>query len=398
MTKTFLPHRFVELNKIVVNTENADAFVESLTDSATAETGLATGDLLLFSDISANDGRKMTLTTLQNFLNGLTFTEGLGPHHLQNAGFTSTVAGNANTIALKGKDLSDPSLNNAVYVAFQNAIIATGNYTIIKTTTATSIVIPSGATLGFTSSEDGYVYLYGINNAGTMELAVAKKALWQEHQLASTTAISAAADSDDVLYSTTARTDVPVRLLGRQRITTEATPGEWGTGPTELIVRAPAMKKTGDIIQRIDNLDSALATGGTAIPIDDTIPQQSTEGALFISQAITPKSTINLIKIEADLMLSMAATAEVAVALFQDSIENALSVMAADPRASGSVSTIKLEHVRIADPSSSTPSSITYKIHAGGNAGATVTFNGAVGGRYFGGAAGSILSVTEIQA
>ncbi len=404
---------------------DADAFVETLADGATAETDPAVGDLLLLSDVSANDGRKMTFANLLKVVNLLTadatpdavadylltydadvslvkkvliadlLTSGIGPHHLQNAGFTSTVAANANTIALKGKDLNDPSTSNPVLVAFQNATIATGDYTIIKTTSATSIIIPDGATLGFTSSEDGYVYIYGINNAGTLELAVSKKALWQEHQLVSTTAIDATADSDDVLYSTTARTDVPVRLLSRQRITTGATAGQWGTGPTELVVWSPGMKKTGDVVQYVPNSDGAVATGTTVIPLDDTVPQ-NTEGDQYLSGVITPTSSINQLRIESVVNASHSTTnTQMTAALFQDAVANALAAaFTGKPDVGAGTAEIAVNHHMVAGSTSQ----ITFKIRCGSSSAGTTTFNGKSGARLYGGVLASRLDIWEIQA
>lgn len=404
---------------------DADAFIETLADGATAETAPVVGDLILLSDASENDGRKMTLANLLKVINVLTadaspdaaadylltydadataakrvlisnlFPEGLGAHHAQNVGFTSTVAASANTIALKGRDLSAPSATNSVDVAFQNATIATGDYAVVRTTAATSIVIPNGATLGFTTSEDGYVYIYGINNAGALELAVSKKALWQEHQLASTTAISAAADSDNVLYSTTARTDVPVRLLGRQRITTGATPGQWGTGPTELVVWSPAMKKTGDIIQHIPFSDTAFSSGTTVIPFNDTIPQ-NTEGDQYLSNAITPTSSINELRIESQAQLSHTGTSVIMVsALFQDSTADALAASwAAKAAVASAFSSVVLSHHMIAG----TVSQTTFKIRCGSDVAGTTNFNGQAAARKLGGALTSRLDLWEIQA
>ena len=51
---------------------DASAFVETLVDGATAETAPATGDLVLLSDVSANNGRKMTLANLLTVVNALT--------------------------------------------------------------------------------------------------------------------------------------------------------------------------------------------------------------------------------------------------------------------------------------------------------------------------------------
>lgn len=51
---------------------SADVFIETIADAATAETAPATGDLVLLSDVSANSGRKMTLSNVLKVVNALT--------------------------------------------------------------------------------------------------------------------------------------------------------------------------------------------------------------------------------------------------------------------------------------------------------------------------------------
>ena len=52
----------------VLDDADADAAIETIADGATAETSPAVGDFALISDISANDGRKVTLQNLFNLL------------------------------------------------------------------------------------------------------------------------------------------------------------------------------------------------------------------------------------------------------------------------------------------------------------------------------------------
>lgn len=99
---------------------------------------------------------------------------------------------------------------------------------------AISIVIPSGATLGTTNAVAARLILLAIDNAGTIELAVVNQYggnNLDETTLISTTAISDAADSTDVIYSANARNNVPFRVVGFIDIT-EATAGTWDYGPT----------------------------------------------------------------------------------------------------------------------------------------------------------------------
>jgi hypothetical protein len=55
---------------------------------------------------------------------------------------------------------------------------------------------------------------------------------------------------------------------------------------------------------------------------------------------------------------------------------------------------VSIQHYMAAGTTSET----TFKIRAGGSGAGTFTFNGAVGGRYFGGVGNAFLTITEISA
>jgi hypothetical protein len=153
---------------------------------------------------------------------------------LTNVGIATSVAASALTISLKTKAGTDPAGGDIVYVGFRNATITTGTYTQVSISSALSVVVSSGSTLGMTSALEGVLYVYLINNAGTAEMAVSQ-VLYDEGSVVSTTAEggAGAADSASAIYSTTARSNVPVRLIGRIRIT-EATAGTWASNATEV--------------------------------------------------------------------------------------------------------------------------------------------------------------------
>lgn len=154
------------------------------------------------------------------------------PDDIQNCSITTSVGSNALTIALKDAAGSDPSGGSPCKIGFRNVTAATGTYAIVSTTAATSLVVSSGSTLGCTSAVECVLYIYAINNAGTVILGVTN-GLADEGTILATTAEggAGAADNKSVMYASSAVTKA-VRLIGRIRAT-EATAGTWATTPSE---------------------------------------------------------------------------------------------------------------------------------------------------------------------
>lgn len=156
-----------------------------------------------------------------------------------------------------------------------------------------------------------------------------------------------------------------------------------------------ATKMSGDTVQVVNVETGAVATGTTATPYDDTIPQ-SNEGDEYITLAITPTSATNKLKIDVVVNCSYSnANETITVALFQDAIVNALAAFCASSAASATLPiSIKFTHHMVAG----TTSEITLKIRIGGvSGGATLTFNGTAGARKMGGVMASSITITEIQ-
>lgn len=156
------------------------------------------------------------------------------PVSANNYTLTATVGSSALTVALKTKAGTDPSSTDPVTLAFRSATAATGDYTMVTATAATSVVVSSGSTLGHSSAVATPIYVYAVNNGGTIELAVSTKR-FDDGTVQSTTAEggAGAADSATVMYSTTARTDKPIRLLARLT-SNQVTAGTWAAVPTEI--------------------------------------------------------------------------------------------------------------------------------------------------------------------
>lgn len=149
----------------------------------------------------------------------------------------------------------------------------------------------------------------------------------------------------------------------------------------------------GAVVQVVSTNYSAVATGTTTIPHDDTIPQ-ITEGTEFMTQAITPKSATNILVIEAEMSCSHSANSQRIGALFQDATVNALAAKAAYMLTVDNPVIVRVTHTMTAGTTSST----TFRLRGGGDAGGTFTFNGVSGARKFGGVTLSNIKITEYKA
>lgn len=159
------------------------------------------------------------------------------PDQIDNVGLAISVGSSAATIALKQKDGStDATALSPAIIGFRHGTITTGGFNVRQVTAALSIVIPSTATMGFNNATRKRLYVYGIDNAGTVELAVSGTNYKHlENELISTIAISTSSDDDKVIYSTTARTDVPIKLLGHFD-SEQATAGTWASTADQIFI------------------------------------------------------------------------------------------------------------------------------------------------------------------
>jgi hypothetical protein len=135
----------------------------------------------------------------------------------------ASVAANALTVTL-----------NPTSLDFRSATLGTGTPVNRNVSTAISVVVPSGATLGTVNAVQSDIVVLAIDNAGTVELAVVNIAGGvdlSETGVISTATISAGATSASTIYSTTGRTNVGYRVVGIVR-STQATAGTWASAPT----------------------------------------------------------------------------------------------------------------------------------------------------------------------
>lgn len=162
---------------------------------------------------------------------------------------------------------------------------------------------------------------------------------------------------------------------------------------TSLTAFNASTAPAGTVLQVVNTIVTSAASGTTAIPIDDSIPQ-NTEGTEIMTRAITPNSTSNKLKIEVVAQIGLDGGDHACLALYQDSTANAL---AAAPYFfnTNEGGTVSLIHYMDAGTTSST----TFKVRTGTHNGNTFRFNGINGsGRKFGGVCASSITITEIKA
>jgi hypothetical protein len=150
----------------------------------------------------------------------------------------------------------------------------------------------------------------------------------------------------------------------------------------------------GKIVQVVNVMSAAVATGTTQVPIDDTIPQNN-EGDEYLTLAITPTSASNKLLIQIVMQLSTSGTSQnMGVAIFQDTTAGALA--ANDWRGSSQNNAphvVTFSHYM----ASGTTSATTFKVRAGTSGSTTVTFNGASTNRQYGGVGASSITIWEIS-
>ena len=158
-----------------------------------------------------------------------------------------------------------------------------------------------------------------------------------------------------------------------------------------MSVATEAAAAAGGICAQVVNTQTgAQSTGTTQIPWDDTIPQ-ITEGTEFMTLAVTPDNTNNILIIEVVLQISRSSAGYIIAALFQDSTANALDAVAIyEGGTGGEQDNMVWRYKMIAGTTSET----TFRVRAGPNASATVYFNGD-SSRKLGGVFASSITVRE---
>ncbi len=241
-----------------------------------------------------------------------------------------------------------PSPSDPVWFFFRSGTAANGAISVIEISSALSITIPSGSTLGFSNSTPGRIWIVAANNGGTLSLAainclsgtsIYPLGSWS---IANVTALAGGSNNALVFYGPASLSNVAYSIIGYgsyEAGSTLSTAGTWSAAPTRIETYRPGVPLPGQEVQRLRTQTGAETVGSTTFSIANSIPT-NTSGDQYMSQAVTPSSSANLLEIEAAAMFATAASARSSAALFQDSVANALAatVMTTSGRIEGGVS------------------------------------------------------------
>jgi hypothetical protein len=213
-----------------------------------------------------------------------------------NGTLKTSVAGNAMTIAVKTLAGTDPTSIDPAYFLVPNT---TGGYSVIQQTSALSIVVPSGATLGTVNAQPNRVWVGVVNNAGTPVLAVYNSLSgfgiksWDETSQPTTTNISGTSTNPQVWYGSSGVTG-GLRVIGFVE-STQSTAGQWSATPGKTALFGPGVKRPGEQVQEVN--PGIISTGDTTT--------NTTFTAFTNNQvSITPTSGANLVRVEAMALLT----------------------------------------------------------------------------------------------
>ncbi len=276
-------------------------------------------------------------------------------------------------------------------VGFRSSLLTSGIGLARNIISSLSLDIPAMASLGFANSESGRVYCYGLDNAGTVEYAIVKDAsMFPDNILVSTATLAGTSNQSTTMYSAIARSNLAARLLGYLEV--QYGTAAWSHNPTKSQTMGDGVKRSGDIVQKVRSELRTVATGNTAMPADNTIPQ-ITEGAQLLTATIKPTSAINWLNFKFSGFMSAAAAAYLHTALFEGNTLNALAGFLSYCPAASQTYPILLSHQMRAAITDAT----TFRIRVGCHNATVWTVNGYGGGQMLGGVTVADLEITEVM-
>lgn len=248
----------------------------------TAEAAAITASRALASDANGIPVAATTTATELGYVSGVTsaiqtqinaISAASAPssyNEFANCYVVSSVSANALTFALKDSSGADPSAGSACKIGFRSTTNTSGAYTQVLVTAATSVTVPSGATLGCSSGSNCYGWVHAINNAGTVELAVTT--LWYDEGTTGTSVTISGAADDSGFYSTTGRSNIAYKPIARFGYITapngtySAVPDTLSSGRT-VISQAPTVYQavTSSTFTGITSGDWANMTGNSLV-------------------------------------------------------------------------------------------------------------------------------------
>jgi len=187
-----------------------------------------------------------------------------GPSALRNYGLKATVASGVMVVTLTTKAGSVPTGTDKVDFNYSTNGTTSASYTSIQVSGSTTISLNASASLGYTPTSTTRVYVYAYYNtaAAAVKLALSARSDFDFGGSVITTAVTAAADSHSILYSTAAVTVVP-RLMGYVDVAHNST-GSWQT-PSKVNITQNETSNSGYYIATSSGYVSTTSTSFVAI-------------------------------------------------------------------------------------------------------------------------------------
>ena len=395
-----LPSGYLAVTGETVLPSNHNPPLEDLS-AAVTESIARTGVTSITANIPFNDKRITGLGDAAADTDALNRRVADSRYDSQGAGLAASVGSSALTIRLTTIAGDDPNSSVPVIIPFRSPTSATGTVTRQTVTSATSLVVSSGSTLGFAGTVAGRIWVVAFDDGGTVRLGVincrngVNITPLSPSGIASSTAEggAGAADSAGVFYTGTAVAAKAYTVLGFMEWSAGlAVAGTWGIVPTKIEPYSIGMVMPGERLQRQRATYTTYSTNSTLGAFGNN-KMQNTEGGEILSASVTPSSAANVLDIKTVAHIAPTTATSMQAGIFQDSTAAALSqtnnaVGIADAQAA-----VTVEHSMIA----ATTSATTFKTRVAAGAG-SVAINGVLGGARGGGALVCSLVVEENQA
>jgi hypothetical protein len=285
-----------------------------------------------------------------------------------NLGLAVSENSHALTVSLTGANGSAPSSLNPVLIPFRSTTFTTGTPTVDSLQSSLGLTIASGNTMGCVSNVACRIWIYAIDNGGTVALGL----------MVCSTSTQIFSCGDDLLYNTPSGTSggssagtlygstgslsgAAVRMIGYLEAT-ESTAGTWDTMPSKLQLFGPGVHKPGDIVQTV--FFSSASGGATT----------SSSPAVAWSSSITPTSVINLVAINATVsgFSSPVTSAQVISQIYRGSTALWAALQIGNSNVNGEIlgsNTFNL----LDNPGTTSAQTYNVEIYRGGSSG-TVTY------------------------
>jgi hypothetical protein len=210
---------------------------------------------------------------------------------------TAAVGSDALTLSVVSAAAAAPSSGAPVDVIFRNVTPATGSPTTIALTGATTLVIPSGATMGASDGVAFRLWVCAFNDAGTVRLAALNCAGASSIYalggwgISTSATIGTGSDANTTFYGSAGVTNKAFTVLGY--VTYESglsTAGTYDAVPTRVQTFGPGVALPGSSLRRI------AATYATAVS-----SSSSTLADTGLTATLTPSSAANGVQVSVSM-------------------------------------------------------------------------------------------------